>query len=227
METILLVEDESAIADAVVYALETEGFRVHWVRLGRDGLARIERGDIALTVLDVGLPDGNGFEFCKAIRRLSSVPILFLTARDAEVDRIVGLEIGGDDYVTKPFSPRELAARVKAILRRTRPDAPALIPHCFELDPGRALIRYCGIALELTRYEYLILKTLLHHPQQVFTRGQIMHRVWSTPDESEERAVDTHIKGLRAKLREIAADQDPIKTHRGIGYSIEARVHEL
>lgn len=227
METILLVEDESAIADAVVYALETEGFRVHWVRLGRDGLARIERGDIALTVLDVGLPDGNGFEFCKAIRRLSSVPILFLTARDAEVDRIVGLEIGGDDYVTKPFSPRELAARVKAILRRTRPEAPALIPQGFELDPGRALIRYCGVALELTRYEYLILKTLLHHPQQVFTRGQIMHRVWSTPDESEERAVDTHIKGLRAKLREIAADQDPIKTHRGIGYSIEARVHEL
>lgn len=227
METILLVEDESAIADAVVYALETEGFRVHWVRLGRDGLARIERGDIALTVLDVGLPDGNGFEFCKAIRRLSPVPILFLTARDAEVDRIVGLEIGGDDYVTKPFSPRELAARVKAILRRTRPDAPVLIPHGFELDPGRALIRYCGVALELTRYEYLILKTLLHHPQQVFTRGQIMHRVWSTPDESEERAVDTHIKGLRAKLREIAADQDPIKTHRGIGYSIEARVHEL
>ncbi len=227
METILLVEDESAIADAVVYALETEGFRVHWVRLGRDGLARIERGDIALTVLDVGLPDGNGFEFCKAIRRLSPVPILFLTARDAEVDRIVGLEIGGDDYVTKPFSPRELAARVKAILRRTRPEAPVLIPHGFELDPGRALIRYCGVALELTRYEYLILKTLLHHPQQVFTRGQIMHRVWSTPDESEERAVDTHIKGLRAKLREIAADQDPIKTHRGIGYSIEARVHEL
>lgn len=230
METILLVEDESAIADAVVYALETEGFRVHWVRLGRDGLARIERGDIALAVLDIGLPDGNGFEFCKAIRRISTLPIIFLTARDAEVDRIVGLEIGGDDYVTKPFSPRELAARVKAILRRARPERTetgGVNNRDFELDPGRALIRYCGVALELTKYEYLILKTLLHHPQQVFTRGQIMHRVWSTPDESEERAVDTHIKGIRAKLREIAPDQDPIKTHRGIGYSLEAKVHEL
>lgn len=233
METILIIEDEAAIADTLIYALETEGFQVEWVTLGREGVARIGQGGVALAVLDVGLPDGNGFEFCKEIRRLSELPVIFLTARNAEVDRIVGLEIGGDDYVTKPFSPREVAARVKAILRRARPD-PAL-PRAesaagFDLESERALIRYNGQPLELTRTEYLILKALLHHPGAVFTRGQLMQYAWEEPGESEERAVDTHIKGIRAELRRVAPQlepgSEPLKTHRGIGYSIDGPVRE-
>jgi len=227
METVLLIEDEAAIADTVVYALETEGFRVEWLRLGSDGVERLERGDVGLVVLDIGLPDGSGFEFCKIMRRFSNAPILFLTARDAEVDRVVGLEIGADDYVTKPFSPRELAARVKAILRRTRGDAPEVARDGFELDAGRALIRYCGQVLQLTHYEYLILKTLLHRPGQVYTRRQIMQQVWENPLDSDDRSVDTHIKGIRGKLRRIAPEREPLKTHRGIGYSLDCPVREL
>lgn len=227
IETVLLVEDESAIADTVIYALETEGYRVEWLRLGREGVERLGRGGVGMVVLDIGLPDGNGFEVCKLMRRFSDVPILFLTARNAEVDRVVGLEIGADDYVTKPFSPRELAARVKAILRRARGEASRIGAAEFELDPGRALVRYCGKVLDLTRYEYLILKTLLHHPGQVYTRRQIMQMVWDHPLDSDDRAVDTHIKGIRSKLREIAPESDPLKTHRGIGYSLDCAVREL
>ena len=128
MQRILIVEDEAAIADTLIYALETEGFGVHWCRLGGDGMELLGREPIDLVVLDVGLPDGNGFELCKAIRRFSEVPVIFLTARGDEVDRIVGLEIGADDYVVKPFSPREVAARVKAILKRVQPATHGLAP---------------------------------------------------------------------------------------------------
>lgn len=223
--TILLVEDESSIADNVVYALETEGFRTVWKSLGREALEILRDGGADLAILDVGLPDCSGFELCKAIRRFSDVPVIFLTARSEEIDRIVGLEIGGDDYVAKPFSPRELTARVKTVLKRLGREAPQ--PQAdFVLDAGKASIRYLGVELALTRTEFLLLKTLLAKPQQVFSRERLIELAWTDPNAGFDRCVDTHIKTLRAKLRQIRSD-DPIKTHRGFGYSIAASLHEI
>jgi two-component system, OmpR family, catabolic regulation response regulator CreB len=226
---VLLIEDESAIADMVLYALKSEGFGSEWHRLGREGIAWLrQHPEAALLILDVGLPDGNGFEFCKEIRRFSEIPIIFLTARNEEVDRIVGLEIGGDDYMGKPFSPRELTARIKAILKRG-PATSAVEPAqqtLFEVDLARCRIRYHQVWLDLTRYEYEVLRTLLRHPERIYTRNQIMEQVWSDPGDSLERAVDTHIKTLRAKLREVNGDENPIQTHRGMGYSISGSVRE-
>lgn len=227
MATVLLIEDEAAIADNVVYALETEGFRVQWKSLGREGLAVVRQDQPDLVILDVGLPDVNGFELCKQIRTFSEVPIIFLTARAEEIDRIVGLEIGADDYVTKPFSPRELAARVKVILKRAANTNSTPTDGAFEIDNEHSCIRYRGQRLDLTRYEYLIFQQLLSRPQRIFSRGEIMNRVWDEPEASFDRAVDTHIKTLRAKLRELCNDQDPIKTHRGMGYSFDGAVREI
>ncbi|GAA3950553.1 two-component system response regulator CreB [Allohahella marinimesophila] len=230
LQHILIIEDEAAIADTLVYALETDGFRVSWMRLGQDGLGLLatDAPKVDLVVLDVGLPDINGFELCKQIRLKSNVPVLFLTARRDEIDRIVGLEIGGDDYVTKPFSPREICARVRAILKRVQPPASVLDnsevgpapASTFDLNEERARIRFHGQTLVLTRYEYLILSHLLKNPERVFTRSQLMDQVWNEPEASFERAVDTHVKSLRAKLRDIDAASNPIVTHRGLGYSL-------
>lgn len=219
---ILIVEDETAIADAIGYALRTEGFSSRHVMTGGEALAALD-GAIRLVVLDVGLPDLSGFEVCRRIRQTSEVPVLFLTARADEVDRVLGLEIGGDDYVAKPFSPRELVARVRVILRRLeRKDLPS--NPAFEHDaPGRR-IRFRGRLLDLTRYEYLLLRTLLAQPERIFTRAQLMEDVWSGAEESTDRTVDTHVKTLRAKLREVDAEADPIQTHRGVGYSLSLRL---
>jgi two-component system catabolic regulation response regulator CreB len=229
VQTILLIEDEAAIADTVVYALKSEGFATEWFTLGGEGMAWLQQHpDAALLILDVGLPDGNGFEFCKTIRRFSDIPIIFLTARNDEVDRIVGLEIGADDYVGKPFSPRELAARVKAILKRTHATAGSVErgESDFIIDSARARICFYEQWLDLTRYEFLLLKTLLQQPERIFSRPQIMDQVWRDSEESLERVVDTHIKTLRAKLRAVHDGDDPIKTHRGMGYSISGSVRE-
>jgi two-component system catabolic regulation response regulator CreB len=225
---ILIVEDESAIADNLVYALKTEGFAVSWKTLGIGAIDHIKDTVVDLVILDVGLPDMSGFEVCKRVRQFSDVPILFLTARAEEIDRVVGLEIGGDDYVAKPFSPREVAARVKAILKRSRLTAAAgtqatADARLFVCDEPRARIDYCGQPLELTRQEYLILKTLLRQPERVYSREQLMRQAWDSPETSLVRAVDTHIKSIRAKLREVNGDDDPIRTHRGLGYSIVNR----
>lgn len=227
MQKILLVEDESGIADAVIYALQTEGFQLKWHQLGQDALAELQQSpDYALMILDVGLPDTNGFDLCKQVRRFSDIPIIFLTARNEEIDRIVGLEIGADDYVTKPFSPRELSARVKVILKRVANSIVLRQQTTFTLDQARTRITYLGQPLELTRYEFLILKKLLQQPERVFSREQIIVDVWDEPHASMDRAVDTHIKTLRQKLKQINQDNDPIKTHRGLGYSINGSVSE-
>ncbi len=226
MRSILIIEDEPAIADTLLYALKTEGFAPEWCATGRAGLAALAAKAFALVVLDVGLPDGSGFDVCKAIRKDSAVPVLFLTARNSELDRVLGLELGGDDYLVKPFSPRELTARVKAILRRTNGDAaPAAgtAPGAkgeFVVDEERCAIAFRGTALELTRYEFRLLKTLVAKPGRVFSRDQLMTAVWEDPGASLDRTVDAHIKTVRAKLRAIAADVDPIQTHRGLGYSL-------
>jgi two-component system catabolic regulation response regulator CreB len=230
---ILIVEDEPAIADTLLYALKTEGFAPEWCATGRAGLAALAAKPFALVVLDVGLPDGSGFDVCKAIRAQSAVPVLFLTARNTELDRVLGLELGGDDYLVKPFSPRELTARVKAILRRTNggngpaagpaaPPAAAPAKSDFVVDDERCTIAFRGVALELTRYEFRLLKTLAAKPGRVFSRDQLMSAVWEDPGASLDRTVDAHIKMLRAKLRAIDAAGDPIQTHRGLGYSLRA-----
>ena len=231
-QKILIIEDEPAIADTLLYALKTEGFEPHWCTTGQGGLAALVAQEFALVVLDVGLPDGSGFEFCKAIRTRSAVPVIFLTARAGEIDRVVGLEIGGDDYLVKPFSPRELTARVKAILRRTnghainqpvaaQPSPPSTAPApAFVVDDARCRIVYRGQALDLTRCEFRLLKTLLAQPGRVFSREQLMTAAWDDPSASFDRTVDAHIKTLRAKLRAIDQTSDPIQTHRGLGYSL-------
>jgi two-component system catabolic regulation response regulator CreB len=220
--TILIVEDELAIADSIAYALRTDGFTPIHVSLGQLALdAMRAQPTPALVVLDVGLPDMNGFEVCRQLRQFCNVPVIFLTARSDEIDRIVGLEIGADDYVTKPFSPRELVARIRVVLRRLAPAAPAAAPPArFELREAQARIVYCGQPLDLTRYEYLLLKTLLEHPGHVLSRARLMDRVWADAPETLDRTVDAHVKSLRAKLRQVDAGADPIQTHRGMGYSL-------
>ena len=219
-KTVLIVEDEQAIADSIAYALRTDGFTPRHVTLGEQALA-VLRSEAApqLVVLDIGLPDMSGLEVCRRLRQLSEVPVIFLTARSDEIDRIVGLEIGADDYVTKPFSPRELVARIRVILRRAGAGA-APAPARFELRALEAKVLFHGQPLDLTRYEYLLLKTLLEHPGHVLSRAQLMARVWSGAPDTLERTVDAHVKSLRAKLRAIDAQADPIQTHRGLGYSL-------
>ena len=221
--TILIVEDELAIAESLAYALRTDGFTPRHVALGQHALDAMQAPDApALIVLDVGLPDMNGFEVCRQLRQFSNVPVIFLTARSDEIDRIVGLEIGADDYVTKPFSPRELVARIRVVLRRLAPaPAPSSTPPArFELRDHEARIVYCGQPLELTRYEYLLLKAMLERPSHVLSRAQLMDRVWADAPDTLDRTVDAHIKSLRAKLRVVDPAFDPIHTHRGMGYSL-------
>lgn len=223
MSHILIVEDEAAIADTLVYALQSEGFATTWLALAEAALAFQAATPADLLILDVGLPDIGGFEACRRLRRFSEVPVIFLTARNAEIDRVVGLEIGADDYVVKPFSPREVAARVRAILKRVapRPAAPAAPTHGpFLLDAARVQIHYHGQALALTRHEFRLLQTLLGQPERVFSREQLLGACGVAAEAGYERNVDSHIKSLRAKLRQIASDAEPIQTHRGLGYSL-------
>ena len=227
-QRILLVEDEQAIADTLIYALGSEGFAVQHVLLGREALPAHRQSPFDLIVLDVGLPDTTGFEVLKQLRGNAEgqdVPVIFLTARSEEIDRILGLELGADDYVTKPFSPREVAARVRAILRREarsrnpdRPSSPANT--VWQHDPQALRIVFHGQPLELTRYEYLLLALLLSSPGRVFTRDLIMSRVWADAPDTADRSIDTHIKTLRGKLRQIAPESEPIVTHRGTGYAL-------
>jgi two-component system catabolic regulation response regulator CreB len=230
---ILIIEDEPAIADTLIYALKTEGFAPDWCATGGAGLAALDKNQFALVVLDVGLPDGTGFDFCKTIRTRSAVPIIFLTARNTELDRVLGLELGGDDYLVKPFSPRELTARVKAILRRVSVSPPAVAggtaaaplgksKGSLVVDDERCVITCRGIALELTRYEFRLLKVFAAQPGRVFSRDQLMQAAWEDPGSALDRTVDAHIKTLRAKLRAITPDSEPIQTHRGLGYSLRA-----
>ena len=223
-QRILVVEDEPSIADTIVYALTSDGFSVTSCLTGGAAMEALQKSAYDLLILDVGLPDGSGFELLKQIRKTSAVPVIFLTARGAEVDRVVGLELGADDYVVKPFSPRELSARAKTILRRaghTRPnEAPPYRYGKFVLDEQKLTITYLGRTLDLSRYEFRILAILLHAPGRVYSREQLMQIAWEEPEMSLERTVDAHIKSLRAKLRAVSGDEEPIVTHRGYGYSL-------
>lgn len=221
--SILLVEDDRPIADNVILALARENMECRHVTLAAEGLALLAAGSFDLAILDVGLPDGNGFDVCRTLRGFSDIPVIFLTARSDEIDRVVGLEIGADDYVLKPFSPRELAARVKTILRRSRNGAVSAPANAatalIQVDDERARIVCLGHALDLSRTEYLMLKAMAARPEKVFSRAELMDAA-GLAEASLERSVDTHIKALRAKLAEAAPDCDLIRTHRGLGYSL-------
>jgi len=222
---ILIVEDEPGIADTLQYALRTDGFDPVWVATGADAVSQVSAQAPALVILDVGLPDTSGFEVFKQLRALSDVPVIFLTARSDEIDRVVGLELGADDYVAKPFSPRELVARVRSILRRAAKPASASAPAAaakvpLQVDEGRRQIRFYGKLLELSRYEFGLLQTLASRPGHVFTRDALLDRVWDDASDSIDRTVDAHVKTLRAKMKLIAPQLDPIRTHRGSGYAL-------
>ncbi len=222
-DRILVVEDEANIAETIKIAIENESYSCDWTATGEAALDHLEKVSPNLIVLDVGLPDMSGFELLKLIRQQHNTPVIFLTARGEEIDRVVGLEIGADDYITKPFSPRELMARIKAVLRRTN-NSPETKSDSnskkFEVNDQQAKISFQQQALDLTLAEYKLLSGMLSQPNRVFTRTQLLEIIWDANHPSEERTIDTHIKSLRAKLKEIDAGSDQINTHRGIGYSI-------
>jgi two-component system catabolic regulation response regulator CreB len=221
-QVILIVEDEPGIADTLQFALRKEGFDTHWCQTAEAALRQLEIQQPALIVLDVGLPDLNGFDLFRQLRPLTEAAVIFLTARSDEIDRVVGLELGADDYVPKPFLPRELVARVRSVLRRVAPRA-ATEPKSntvFEVDEGRRQIRYYGQLLELSRYEFGLLRTLVQKPGHVFSRDTLLNLVWNDHGASLDRTVDAHVKTLRAKLRQVTAGLDPIRTSRGAGYAL-------
>ncbi|MCP4768242.1 MAG: two-component system response regulator CreB [Gammaproteobacteria bacterium] len=222
---IALIEDEPAIADAVVYALESEGYAVQWINTGLAGIEYLKADAADLIILDIGLPDINGFEFFRRLREFSQLPVIFLTARNVEIDKVAGLEMGADDYVVKPFSPRELTARVAAVLRRVKTatafdtiSSPKSTASPFSIDEASWIVWFHKVELELTRHEFQILSILVRNPKQIYTREKLLALVWDAPEHRLDRTVDAHIKNIRAKLRAIDSESDPIKTKRGVGY---------
>ncbi len=232
---LLLLEDDPAIARTVAYALERDGLAVTHSLLVHDARQQLQRARFDLLVLDVGLPDGSGLDLLRELRHApptATVPVLMLSAHGEEIDRVLGLELGADDYLTKPFSPRELAARVKALLRRaghgngTGNGRPAAAPAAsaaapFHDDEAGQRISLHGQALPLTRREYRLLSHLLRGAGRIHSRDALLAAAWGDDSESTDRTVDTHIKTLRAKLREVDPEREYISTHRGMGYCID------
>jgi two-component system OmpR family response regulator len=221
MATILVVDDDAHIREVVQYTLEREGHAVVTAKNGLEALARAADAAVDLVLLDVLMPELDGLAVCRRLRAQRALPIIFLSSRAEEVDRVLGLELGGDDYVTKPFSPRELAARVQAVLRRTA--APAPVDPGGRVTRGRLVLdlpgheaRVDGAAIELTVTEFAILRALLEHPGRVWSRAQIIARVRADDFRMTERTIDTHVRRIRAKLR--GHDLDPIETVHGLGY---------
>ncbi len=220
---ILVVDDEARIREVLLYALKKEGFTVTALADGPAAIAAVEAGGVDLVVLDVMLPELDGLEVCRRIRARHRVPILFLSARGEEVDRIVGLELGGDDYLTKPFSPRELVARVRAVFRRVEAAAPPATPRpsvvlhgAIEIDTERHEVRHAGDVIALTPTEFGVLGALLERPGVVLSRGQLMARAYRYDNLITERTIDTHVRRIRAKFRAMGCD--PIATVHGVGY---------
>ena len=220
-ESILIVEDESSIASFVALYLKNAGYAVRTVAKGADALDQVSADPPSLTILDLMLPDIDGIEVCRRIRKTSDVPILMLTARDEDVDKIIGLEVGADDYMTKPFNPRELVARVKSILRRSTPERrqaeSAVIRHGdLSVDAGRREVRVGEEEIQLAPKEFDLLWELLDHRGLVLTRDQLLERVWGYTFAGDTRTVDVHVRQLRRKL----GDASPIVTVWGVGYKV-------
>ena len=214
---LLVVDDDPQIRDMLRIALSAAGLAVTLAPDGRAALTAFDRDGADLVVLDLGLPGMDGFEVCRRLRRTSHVPILFLTAQDAEIDRIVGFELGADDYVTKPFSPRELVARIRAILKRAaRAEAPALTRGRLTLDPGRHLCRVDATEVPLTAREMELLSRLMARPDQVLARPALVDAIYGTGVAVSDRTMDSHLRNLRAKLT-AAGLPDAIDTVHGVG----------
>src|SRR5881227_705391 len=221
VQSVLVVEDEASIASFVSLYLKNAGYEVRTVASGRDALTSVEKDEPSIVVLDLMLPDIDGIEVCRRIRKSSDLPILMLTARDEDVDKIIGLEVGADDYLTKPFNPRELVARVKSILRRAAPDRKR--PESREIRHGELVVnsgsreaRVGGEEVQLAPKEFDLLWELLDHRGLVLTRDQLLERVWGYTFAGDTRTVDVHVRQIRRKLE----DASPIVTVWGVGYKV-------
>jgi len=219
---ILVVEDDPRISDVLEYALKADGYEVRTAQRGREAVEIARDSSPGLIVLDVGLPDIDGFEVCRLVRTFSDVLVIFLTSRSDEIDRVVGLEIGGDDYMVKPFSPRELLARIKAIRRRNQRPEPPVAKDAkaqfhygpIAIDAEKFKIRCHGLEIPLTAQEFKLLELLVKHPGRVFTRQQVLDRAWGDDVFVADRTIDVHVKSLRKKF----GDLEFIETVRGVGY---------
>ena len=221
---VLLLEDDPAIARTICYALEREGIAVTHSLLIADARQQWASAAFDALLMDVGLPDGNGLDWCRELRSTGSIaPVLVLSARGEEMDKVLGLELGADDYLTKPFSPRELLARTRALLRRSRqfqPAAQAQPALALQIDEQGQRILLHSQTMDLTRREYQLLQSLIQSAGRILSRDALLEQIWGLGSESTDRTVDTHIKTLRAKLRERLPGQEVIITHRGLGYSL-------
>ena len=225
MTRLLVVEDEESFSEALSFMLTREGFEVDVAATGPDALARYDRSGADLVLLDVMLPGLSGTEVCRALRQRSNVPVIMLTARDSEIDKVVGLEIGADDYVTKPFSSRELVARIRAVLRR-RVDSEELLPPTLEagsvrMDVDRHTVTVDGQSVALPLKEFELLELLLRNAGRVLTRGQLIDRVWGSDYVGDTKTLDVHVKRLRGRIEADPAEPKHLVTVRGLGYKFE------
>ena len=225
MTRILVVEDEESFSDPLAYLLEKEGYDVTVTETGTDGLSEFERNGADLVLLDLMLPGMSGVDVCRALRQRSSVPVIMLTAKDSEVDKVVGLELGADDYVTKPYSGRELLARIKAVLRR-QSEPEELLPSTVEsgpvrMDVERHTVSVDGKSVSLPLKEFELLEMLLRNAGRVLTRGQLIDRVWGSDYVGDTKTLDVHVKRLRAKIEPDPSRPQHIVTVRGLGYKFE------
>jgi DNA-binding response OmpR family regulator len=227
--TILLVDDEDAVQKLLAYPLEREGFRVITARDGQEALARFADERVDLVVLDIMLPKLDGLEVCRRLRAQSTVPIIMLTARDDELDKVLGLELGADDYITKPFSIREFRSRVRALLRRASApryesrDEEALELDGLRIDPARRTVEVAGRPVQLTYVEFELLRTLAQRPGRVFSRQALLEALWGASDYREPRTIDVHVRHLREKLESDPREPRYILTVRGVGYRFRER----
>jgi DNA-binding response OmpR family regulator len=235
-ERILVVDDEKALLESLVYNLERQGYLVDSAADGHTALESARKNHPDLILLDIMLPGMDGFEVARTLRQESNIPILMLTARDDEIDRVVGLEVGADDYMTKPFSMRELLARVKAMLRRVRlireemsvkpqdstPDAPPLVFGNLEMDTNRHMVKLEGAELELNPREYELLKYFMQHPGKAISRDTLIQEIWGWDFSGDSRTVDVHVRWLRQKIEQDPSNPTRLVTLRGAGYRFES-----
>ncbi|MFJ8688422.1 response regulator [Micromonospora wenchangensis] len=226
MSRVLVVEDEESFSDALSYMLRKEGFEVSVAATGTSALTEFDRTGADIVLLDLMLPEMSGTEVCRQLRQRSHVPIIMVTARDSEIDKVVGLEIGADDYVTKPYSPRELVARIRAVLRRQSPEvtesgAPTLAAGPVRMDIERHVVTVDGATVQLPLKEFELLELLLRNAGRVLTRGQLIDRVWGADYVGDTKTLDVHVKRLRSKIEPEPSAPRFIVTVRGLGYKFE------
>ncbi|GAB3071708.1 response regulator transcription factor [Micromonospora schwarzwaldensis] len=226
MSRVLVVEDEESFSDALSYMLRKEGFEVSVAATGTSALTEFDRTGADIVLLDLMLPEMSGTEVCRQLRQRSHVPIIMVTARDSEIDKVVGLEIGADDYVTKPYSPRELVARIRAVLRRQSPEAnesgaPTLAAGPVRMDIERHVVTVEGASVQLPLKEFELLELLLRNAGRVLTRGQLIDRVWGADYVGDTKTLDVHVKRLRSKVEPEPSTPRYIVTVRGLGYKFE------